>query len=44
MHKGVGEEGWGHLMYPAKDIEKLDERNAIKLENRGPSHRFSHIP
>ncbi len=40
MHTGVGEDGGGDLMYPAKDIEKLDDGNAIKLRMRESYKRF----
>jgi hypothetical protein len=38
---GEGEEGELHLWYPSKDFEKLDYKNSIKHENRGPPPRFS---
>jgi hypothetical protein len=31
-------------MSPSKDFEKLDHKNAIKHENKGPLPRFSHNP
>jgi hypothetical protein len=31
-------------MYPSKDFEKLDYKNVMKHENRGPHPRFSHNP
>jgi hypothetical protein len=36
--------GRGQLIYPSKDFEKLDHKNAIKHENRRPPPRFSHNP
>jgi len=41
MHKG----GWGDggiSCTPSKDFEKLDHKNAITHENRGPSHHPMH--
>jgi hypothetical protein len=32
------------LMYPLKDFEKLEHKNSIKHENRGPPPRFSQNP
>jgi hypothetical protein len=40
---GGGEEG-GTSCSPSKDFEKLDQKNAVKLKNRGPIPRFSHNP
>jgi hypothetical protein len=34
--------GGRHLIYPSKDFEKLDDKNAIKHKNRGPPPRFSY--
>ena len=41
MH--TGGEG-GTSCTPSKGFEKLDHKNAIKHENRGPPPRFSHNP
>jgi len=37
---GGGE--WGISCTPSKDLEKLDHKNAITHENRGPPPRFSY--
>jgi hypothetical protein len=39
---GVG--GGGISYTPSKDFEKLNRKNAIKHENRGPPPIFSHNP
>jgi hypothetical protein len=44
-HRGRrGGAGGGTSCTPSKYFEKLDHKNAIKHENRGPPPRFSHNP
>jgi hypothetical protein len=43
MNTGRGREG-GTSCTPSKDFEKLDNKNAIKHENREPPPRFFHDP
>jgi hypothetical protein len=45
-HRGWGERGeeGNTSCTPSKDFEKLDHKNAIKHENRGPPPTFSPNP
>ncbi len=44
MHTGGGGGGGGTSCTPLNDFEKLDHKNAITHQNRGPPSRFSHNP
>ena len=44
IHAHGGGEGGGHLTYPLKSLQKLDHKNAIKHENRGPPSQIFSQP